>query len=175
VTDRRNKPHDPAGATREEARIRRFREADLPGVLRLVHGTIDACYTGVYPPNAVRRFKELHAEAQILGDAHAGITLVAEAGGRPVGTGTVVGEHVKRVFVDRSRQGEGIGRAIMTRLESEARRAGASGVHLDVSLPSRAFYESLGYGDFEDAAWDVGEGQRLDYWTARKDLPKEGD
>ena len=150
--------------------VRRFGEADLAAVFLLVHGTIDACYRAVYPPNAVRRFKELHTEEKILEDASSGLTLVAETGSGLVGTGTVVGEHVKRVFVDSSRQCQGIGRAIMGRLEAEARRAGVSRVHLEVSIPSRRFYESLGYVSFEDAAWDVGDGQRLDFWTASKDL-----
>jgi GNAT superfamily N-acetyltransferase len=160
---------DPARAG-AALRIRRFREADLPAVFRLVHGTIDACYAGVYPPNAVRRFKELHAEETIAADARTGFTLVAEEAGRLVGTGTVVGEHVKRVFVDPARQGAGIGRAIMEQLEAEARRRGIRRVHLEVSIPSRAFYERLGYADFEDGSWDVGDGQRLDFWTAGKDL-----
>ncbi|MCU0724077.1 MAG: GNAT family N-acetyltransferase [Planctomycetes bacterium] len=162
--------HRDSPGTGKGARIRRARPGDLPGVLRLVHGTIDACYAGVYPPNAVRRFKELHTEAQIAEDARAGITLVAEADGQTVGTGTVVGDHVKRVFVDPTMQGRGVGRAIMARLEEEARRGGVPEIRLEVSIPSRKFYETLGYADFTDSSWDVGDGQRLLFWTAGKGL-----
>jgi hypothetical protein len=43
-------------------------------------------------------------------------------------------------------------------------------VELSVSLPSRRFYENLGYELVEACSIDVGEGQRLDFWKARKML-----
>jgi hypothetical protein len=43
-------------------------------------------------------------------------------------------------------------------------------VVLSVSLPSKGFYEALRYEILQEAHLDVGEGQRLDYWKARKVL-----
>jgi hypothetical protein len=43
-------------------------------------------------------------------------------------------------------------------------------VSLSVSLPSRRFYEALGYEIVEERSIDVGEGQRLDFWQAHKAL-----
>jgi hypothetical protein len=46
-------------------------------------------------------------------------------------------------------------------------------VELDVSLPSRGFYERRGYRMLEDRSIDVGEGETLDYWRAAKRLAGE--
>jgi hypothetical protein len=58
----------------------------------------------------------------------------------------------------------------MDDLESAASAAGHRSVHLDVSLPSRSFYERRGYANLHRRAIDVGDGERLDYWTAEKSL-----
>ena len=47
-----------------------------------------------------------------------------------------------------------------------------SEVVLSVSLPSKRFYESLGFEIIEDRTIDVGEGQRLGYWEAKKTLTR---
>ena len=43
---------------------------------------------------------------------------------------------------------------------------------ISVSLPSRGFYERLGYVILEECSIDVGEGEKLDYWQAKKKLHK---
>jgi hypothetical protein len=58
----------------------------------------------------------------------------------------------------------------MKHLEEKAESDGWKDVTLDVSLPSRGFYESLGYELSEGVSVDVGEGQRLDHWKAKKQL-----
>ena len=61
----------------------------------------------------------------------------------------------------------------MKALENEARANGVTEIGLSVvSLPSKRFYESLGYKVVEERSRDVGEGQRLDFWKAVKQLPK---
>lgn len=58
----------------------------------------------------------------------------------------------------------------MKALEDEARASGVTEIALSVSLPSKRFYESLGYKIVEEKSRDVGEGQRLDFWKAVKQL-----
>jgi hypothetical protein len=60
----------------------------------------------------------------------------------------------------------------MRALENEARENGVREIGLSISLPSRRFYESLGYKVTEERSRDVGEGQRLDFWKAVKELRK---
>ena len=151
-------------------RLRPFRDGDCDAVHRLIHGTIDACYTGLYPPRAVAFFKQHHSQSNILERAQQGYTIVVESDGRIVGTGTVVGGHIHGVFIAAELQHHGLGHAIMQYLEAVARTCGATTMTLDVSLPSRRFYERLGYRMLENASLDVGKGQRLDYWKAAKSL-----
>ena len=58
----------------------------------------------------------------------------------------------------------------MQALEARARAKGLQEAVLSVSLPSRRFYESLGYSGFEDRTRDLGDGVQLVFWQARKAL-----
>lgn len=150
--------------------LRAFQAGDAEAVRELIHSTIEACHRGIYPDRAVEYFLHYHSESEILRRAERGTTIVAEDGGRIIGTGTLKWQYIIAVFVRRETQGQGLGRRIMDALEERARAEGLEEVWLDVSLPSRAFYERLGYGGFEPAYLEVGEGQRLDYWKANKSL-----
>jgi ribosomal protein S18 acetylase RimI-like enzyme len=89
-----------------------------------------------------------------------------------VGTGSLVGADILGVFVHPLVQHQGYGKAIMKELEKRAILNDVSQVVLSVSLPSRRFYESLGYEITGTYSTDVGEGQQLDYWEAKKKLTK---
>ena len=125
--------------------LRAYRPEDLTAVHALICRTIDACYTGAYPPAAVAYFKEYHSLDTITTEAEQGGTVVLQSGDRIVGVGALVGTTVKRVFVDPERQHQGLGRRIMAHLESLARDRGVTTVELDTSLVSKRFYDSLGY------------------------------
>ena len=79
----------------------------------------------------------------------------------------IVGAGLSAVFLAMT---DPLGAAIMAALESLARANGHDAVELDVSLPSRAFYDRLGYTVHEDAELDLGEGERLCFWRAKKSL-----
>ena len=155
--------------------IREFCDGDVDVVVALIHRTIDACYTRAYPPRAVEFFKRFHSREGILERSRKGTILVVERDGAVIGTGALVDHEIYGVFVEPELQGGGIGRAIMGELERRAAAAGRDHVALSVSLPSRRFYEVLGYEILHEAFIDVGEGQRLDYWEARKPLQPEAE
>jgi putative acetyltransferase len=152
-------------------KIRISDAADVESIRRLIHSTIESSYAGVYPPRAVQHFKEFHSTDRILERQAAGEVLVGERDGRLVATGSLVGAEISGVFVLPPLQRSGIGGQMMDRLEREAVSAGRDAARLDVSLPSRGFYERRGYRLLEGRSMDVGEGERLDYWTAEKPLP----
>jgi len=154
--------------------IRSFDAADLAPVLQLIHRTIDVCYSGVYPPRAVRFFKEFHSPDSILDRHAAGEVLVVEDNGELIATGSVVGSEITGVFVDPRLQRLGIGRRLMDDLEGIARAGGHASAEISVSLPSRRFYESRGYLVNASRSIDVGEGESLDYWAAEKALDESG-
>ncbi|WP_301678359.1 GNAT family N-acetyltransferase [Methanoculleus methanifontis] len=107
---------------------------------------------------------------QILLDATRGCTFVLASGGRIAGTGTLLGTTIKRVFVHPSRQRRGYGALLMHALESEAIRRGIGRVDLSASLPSKRFYDLLGYATECEDYIPVRNGKRLDYYTMVKAL-----
>jgi GNAT superfamily N-acetyltransferase len=150
--------------------LRRFEPSDLSDVHRLICDTIDASYSGVYPPRAIDRFKGFHDLDAIARRATDGVVVVVEQDGEIVGTGSLVDDEIGGVFVSGASQGSGIGSMLMQELEGAARQRGHTAVRLYVSLPSRGFYEHLGYKVFDEGSLDVGAGEHLDYWQASKDL-----
>jgi len=150
--------------------LRRSDSADVAAIQRLIHATIEFSYVGFYPPRADQHFKEYHSVDRIRERQAVGTVLVAEQDGQVVATGALVGADISGVFVHPEFQKCGIRSQVMDRLEGDAARAGRDGVCLDVSLPSKGFYESRGYRLLETFSIDVGEGERLDYWTAEKRL-----
>lgn len=154
----------------ESTCIREFRRADVTSIAQLIHRTIDACYTGVYPPRAVQFFKDFHSPSGILKRSKEGDILVMERAGDVIATGAIVENEIYAVFVEPTEQGRGHGRTIMHELETRAKAKGNRALSLSVSLPSRKFYERLGYEVHDKEHIDVGEGQRLNFWKAKKSL-----
>jgi len=154
--------------TKADPELREFLTTDLFAVKSLVHRTIAVCYPGHYCLEAVRFFANYHSEQAILQDAKEGCTLVLDRAGRILGTGTLVGDEIKRLFIEPGLQRHGLGRLIMQRLESRAISLGIGTVRLDASLPAKAFYDSLGYTTLGETFLSVENGRRLDYFKMCK-------
>jgi hypothetical protein len=58
--------------------VRLFHETDLTPLHRMICDTIEASYSGVYPPRAVEFFKEYHMEKRIAERSVVGEILVLE-------------------------------------------------------------------------------------------------
>jgi GNAT superfamily N-acetyltransferase len=150
--------------------VREFESTDLAAVKRLIHKTIDTCYSQVYPEEAVRFFKNWHSNDRILQDAEEGLTIVLEKTRQAIGTGTIVGDKITRVFVDPALQRRGFGKLIMRKLEDTAISSGIPVVKLDASLPSKNFYDSLGYVTLQATFLEVENGKKLDFYRMEKPL-----
>ena len=98
----------------------KFGSSDLSAVKNLIHNTIDVCYSATYPKEAIKFFKGYHCEESILKGAKEGHTIVLEQSDRIVGTGTMVDDHIVRVFVAPAFQKNGFGKLIMWNLEAKA-------------------------------------------------------
>ena len=61
------------------------------------------------------------------------------------GTGTLVNNQIKGVFVDTRNLGKGIGKSIMQFLENELKENGHKKAYLTSSIYARDFYLKLGY------------------------------
>jgi GNAT superfamily N-acetyltransferase len=152
--------------------IRKFRPSDLSAVKNLIHNTIDVCYSATYPKEAIKFFKVYHCEESILKGAEEGHAIVLEQDDRIVGTGSIVDDHIVRVFVEPKYQKLGFGKLIMRKLEAKASWQGINVVNLDASLPSKKFYDLLGYITLEETFLEVENGKRLDYYKMEKPLER---
>ena len=85
---------------------RQFEASDLETLLKLIWDTIDVCYRPVYSDEAITHREDEHNEPEILKDAADGIILIAELDGKMVATGTLLGDHIKRVYVAPDLQGK---------------------------------------------------------------------
>jgi N-acetylglutamate synthase-like GNAT family acetyltransferase len=151
-------------------RIRRFRRSDLPAVKELIDNTIDDCYSADYPKEAVQYFKQYHCGENILKGAAKGWTIVLEKNNRVIGTGTIIDNHIMRVFVNPKFQKQGLGKLIMNKLEDKAISSEVNKVKLDASLPSKTFYDTLGYKTREKTYVKLENNKKLHYYKMNKGL-----
>jgi GNAT superfamily N-acetyltransferase len=151
-------------------KTRRFRKTDLADVRNLIYKTIDNCYADFYCVEAIKFFKDWHNDEKILKNAKEGYTLVVEKDNQIIGTGTVVGDEIMRVFVDPVFQKRDFGKLIMRQLEQKAVSNGIDVTKLDASLPSKKFYELLDYVVLEETFVEVENNKRLDYFKMEKAL-----
>jgi ribosomal protein S18 acetylase RimI-like enzyme len=75
-----------------------------------------------------------------------------------------------RVFVNPKFQKQGLGKLIMRKLEDKALSSGLRKVKLDASLPSKKFYDSLGYKTCEKTYVKLKNGKKLHYYKMDKVL-----
>jgi putative acetyltransferase len=120
---------------------------DQPDVLKMLAAS-DAFHASLYPPES----NHLLDVAALSGPEMP--FLVARAGGRIVGIGSIVCKsqyaEIKRMFVDPGAHGHGIGRRILDALERHARSRGLLCVRLETGtrqLEAIEHYRSAGYGD----------------------------
>jgi putative acetyltransferase len=117
-----------------------------PEVLRMI-AALDDYLAALYPPECNHR---LDVEALSAPEVR---FLVARVGGRALGCGALrldpagYGE-IKRVYVEPAARGRSLGRAILTRLEEEARAATLPCLRLETGTrqpEALALYRSAGY------------------------------
>ena len=83
----------------------------MAAVKELIYNTIDICYSADYPKEAIQYFKQYHCDKNILKGAAKGWTIVLEKNNRIIGTGTIIDDHIMRVFVNPKFQKRGFGKA----------------------------------------------------------------
>lgn len=135
-------------------RIRTADVRDAETVHAIAQQTIRKIYPSSYEPAIVEAFCRLHSVEAIASDISNARVFLLEDDGRPIGTGTLDGCHVTRVFVLPDFQGHGWGTAIMDALEALASRRHRIAV-IDSSKPAERFYGRRGYHVTGDGTWDI--------------------
>ena len=154
----------------QDIQINQFNENDLAIVQGLIYHTLDISYCGVYPIEAIEFFKEYHSRENILDNAKTGYTVVAELKSEVLGTGTLYGTNVRRVFVSPIHQHKGIGKLLVRELEKKASINKLTTLDLEASPVSRNFWESLGFAVQKEDFIPVRNNRKLHYYKMLKKL-----
>ncbi|MBN2074855.1 MAG: GNAT family N-acetyltransferase [Dehalococcoidales bacterium] len=157
----------------QNIQIREFNREDLDTVVRLIHDVVDISYRDVYPAGALALYKEFHCRENILNDAENGYCVIAENAGRIVGTGTLLEDGIRRVYIDPIYQKSGIGRRIYRELEKKALTTGLSRLGLGASVIAREFWESVGFVFEEEVDIPAGD-EQLKFYMMSKSLSGTG-
>jgi GNAT superfamily N-acetyltransferase len=135
-----------------ECSIRRAGPRDARAVSALVIRVLHISNTPDYGPENVARIAANFTPETVLDDLRRNYMLVAELGGRIVGTaslgGTVLAptrQAVRTFFVDAELQGTGIGTKLLAAIEAEARRMGLPRLHVQSSIAGEPFYAARGF------------------------------
>jgi putative acetyltransferase len=150
----------------------RVQRADLqsPAARRLVDA-LNAELSAVYPEQGATHFR---LDPEEVADGR-GAFLLATRAGTPVGCGAVrriaqgTGE-IKRMYVVPAERGRGLGRALLTALEDEARSLGLSRLFLETGARQHAavaMYERAGFSRVDPYGEYVGSPLSL---CMKKDL-----
>ena len=148
--------------------------ADAPTIKRITEETIKAIYPRYYPRGAVAFFLGHHSEDSIASDVEYGnVYLCIDSDREVVGTVTVKGNEICRLFVLPTKQGQGYGRELLLFAEGMV-FAKYDAIVLDASLPAKAIYMKKGYVQTEYHAIHTPSGDYLCYDVMCKRIPADG-
>jgi DNA-binding MarR family transcriptional regulator/N-acetylglutamate synthase-like GNAT family acetyltransferase len=156
---------------RAQAEVRRLLAVSMVAVDRVDPRSPDARWClGHYYAELAERFEEGFDATVWPADATS--FLIARFGGQPAGCGvlkTLSAEvaEIARMWVDRPHRGLGIGKRILTALESHARELGFSTVRLDTNRSldeAKAMYRAHGYVEIER----YNENPYADHWFEKR-------
>jgi GNAT superfamily N-acetyltransferase len=153
-----------------EIKIRSFGPSDLKAVRQLIEKTVEVCYGNFFCKEIIEYFGQFHGDVNVLQVAIQGHTVVAEKAGQIIGTGSVIGDYILRVYVDPDYQKQGIGRLLMNALEQMAAARGKKKVKLRATDLSKKYYEKMGYATVEKNLEGVENGKELVYYLMEKEL-----
>lgn len=147
---------------------------DAQEIFNVVQKTIREIYPKYYLSEIVDRFCEYHNISRIEEDIDAGKTYKLIVDDSIVGTGTIEGNHINRVYVLPEYQKKGYGSFIMSELEERIAQSFAK-ASIDASLPACRLYEKLGYKTIEHGTWDCEGGVIQVYEIMEKSLNNSED
>lgn len=126
-----------------KASIEQFKE-----VKKITQDTIAGIYPKYYPTGAVDFFKKHHNDESIRMDLQAGLVYLLVENDEYVGTVTVKGNEICRLFVLPKFQHKGYGQELLDFAEEKV-GATYDVVMIDASLPAKKIYKLRGYSEIE--------------------------
>jgi LuxR family maltose regulon positive regulatory protein len=141
---------------------------DILMIQKLVYTTISAIYPKYYPTDVVRFFIDYHSNDNIKKAINKEFVLLIKKDDQFIGTGSISGNEIKRMFVLPEFQNKGYGSLLLNRLEQKAAEDGYTSVELDSSLPAYGLYERKGYLPIKNERIVTPSGQVLFYHRMSK-------
>lgn len=164
-----------------EPTIRPARHRDLDDIGALQTRAIMAFGIDTYGEPACQAWAKIGVQVRhtLL---ESGTFFVAEQNGQIVGVAGWTADSrepdcawPRYVFVDPATAGRGIGRRLMSKVETSVNAAGRSRLMLWASLNAVAFYEVLGYRSVKPVRWPVADGIEMAYRLMEKASTDAGD
>lgn len=143
---------------------------DVPAIHKLIHQTISTIYSKYYPTDVVRFFLDYHSKDHIAKALDQELVLLIKEEGQLIGTGSLSGNEIKRMFVLPQFQNKGYGSLLLNKLEQKAAENGYTSVELDSSLPAYGLYENKGYLPIKNERVVTQSGQVLFYHRMAKKI-----
>lgn len=133
----------------------------------IVKTTIETVYPDYYPKGAVDFFLCHHSDEEIKKAVIAGGVYLIQDDDKIMGTGSINGNEISRLFVLPQYQGKGYGTAMMDELERIV-FCNHSQILLDASLPAYGMYVHRGYVPMEYHSIKTENGHYLCYHVMKK-------
>lgn len=139
-------------------------------VKNITQKTINEIYPKYYPAGAVEFFLQHHSDDNIINDIKQGkVYILQNDFDEYVGTVTVDGNEIHRLFVLPEFQHNGFGRALMDHAEIVIAQ-NYSEVIIDASLPAKRIYRKRGYVETDYRTIIAYNGDFLCYDVMRKEI-----
>ncbi len=145
---------------------------DTKYIYKIVQDTIKEVYPKYYLEEIVDMFCEFHNEGNISKDIENGNVYVLLEKNEMIGTGTVIDNHITRVYVLPQYQGNGFGTYIMNQLEEMIGKK-YDKAEIDASLPACKMYYNRRYKTVDHGIWECANGVIQIYEIMEKSFRKE--
>lgn len=152
--------------------IRQATVKDVATIKDIASQSILAVYPQYYSAGVVEFFVLHHNEERILRDVKAGEVFLLNVDDKLVGTVTVTGNEINRLFVLPLERGHGYGEMLLSFAEERILQEHGR-VYLSSSLPAEAFYFKRGYALWDERECLTDSGEVLRYKYLHKNLNNE--
>ncbi|QAY86913.1 GNAT family N-acetyltransferase [Pseudomonas arsenicoxydans] len=130
--------------------IRNAMNADAPAISRMIIGTLRESNAQDYSSEIINQVEQSFSPQAILRLLTQRQVIVATLESHIVATASLDQDVVRSVFVEPAYQGNGIGRKLMTRIQSIATTEGLNLLRVPSSITAEGFYASLGFKKIRD-------------------------
>ena len=130
--------------------IRNATNADALAISRIIIGTLRESNTLDYSSAIIDQVESSFSPSAILDLLTRRQVLVATTDSHIVATASLDKDVVRSVFVDPTWQGKGIGRQLMSMIQSIAIKDGVSLLRVPSSITAQGFYAALGFKKIRD-------------------------